>query len=200
MPSIRHSRSPMQEEEEGRSKLGSHCPEQVGYVGVSAPSCSSGSFSPSSMRAGPSHLCGWNQHGFQEVAPGSQTVTKRLRHLVTSSHGLQSGTKVPAQRNNQNDQTISAQSCSTLGDPLDDSPPGPLSTEFSRLEYWSGLPFPSPGDLPDQGMNTGLLHCRQILLPSEPLGMSQTLFEICSSLACHQWQPLPFLFPVLPSC
>ena len=25
----------------------------------------------------------------------------------------------------------------------------PLSIGFSRLEYWSGLPFPSPGDLPD---------------------------------------------------
>ena len=29
--------------------------------------------------------------------------------------------------------------------------------EFSRQEYWSGLPFPSPGDLP----NPGALHCRQ---------------------------------------
>ena len=28
----------------------------------------------------------------------------------------------------------------------------PLSTEFSREEYWSGLPFPSPGDLPDPGI------------------------------------------------
>ena len=36
---------------------------------------------------------------------------------------------------------------------------------FSRQEYWSGLRFPSPGDLPDQGSNLGLLHCRQILLP-----------------------------------
>ena len=27
-------------------------------------------------------------------------------------------------------------------------PPGPLSMEFSKQEYWSGLPFPSPGDLP----------------------------------------------------
>ena len=27
----------------------------------------------------------------------------------------------------------------------------PLSMGFSRLEYWSGLPFPSPGDLPDPG-------------------------------------------------
>ena len=27
----------------------------------------------------------------------------------------------------------------------------PLSMEFSRQEYWSGLPFPTPGDLPTQG-------------------------------------------------
>ena len=27
----------------------------------------------------------------------------------------------------------------------------PLSMKFSRQEYWSGLPFPSPGDLPDPG-------------------------------------------------
>ena len=34
----------------------------------------------------------------------------------------------------------------------------PLSKEFSRQEYWSGLPFPTPGDLPNQGLNPGLLH------------------------------------------
>ena len=28
----------------------------------------------------------------------------------------------------------------------------PLSVEFSRQEYWSGLPFPSPGDLPNPGI------------------------------------------------
>ena len=28
----------------------------------------------------------------------------------------------------------------------------PLSMNFSRQEYWSGLPFPSPGDLPDSGI------------------------------------------------
>ena len=39
----------------------------------------------------------------------------------------------------------------------------PLSTGFSRQEYWSGLPFLSLGDLPDQELNPGLLHCRQIL-------------------------------------
>ena len=35
----------------------------------------------------------------------------------------------------------------------------PLSVEFPRQEYWSGLPFSPPEDLP----NTGLFHCRQIL-------------------------------------
>ena len=39
----------------------------------------------------------------------------------------------------------------------------PLSMRFSRQEYWSGSPFPSPGDLSDPGMELGLLHCRQIL-------------------------------------
>ena len=39
----------------------------------------------------------------------------------------------------------------------------PLSMGFSRQEYWSGLPFPSPGDLPNPGSNLGFLHCRQIL-------------------------------------
>ena len=44
----------------------------------------------------------------------------------------------------------------------------PLSMEFSRGEYWSGLPFLSPGNLPDPEIKPAL-HCRQIL-PSETPG------------------------------
>ena len=41
--------------------------------------------------------------------------------------------------------TKSLQSCPTLCDPIDGSPPGPCqSLGFSRQEHWSGLPFPSP--------------------------------------------------------
>ena len=47
--------------------------------------------------------------------------------------------------------------------PIDCSLPGSLSTGFSRQEYCSGLPFPSPRIFPTQGSNPGLLHCRQIL-------------------------------------
>ena len=41
----------------------------------------------------------------------------------------------------------------------------PPSMGFSRQEYWSRLPFSSPGDLPDPGIeeDPGLLHCRQML-------------------------------------
>ena len=35
------------------------------------------------------------------------------------------------------------------------SPQASLSMEFSRQGYWSGLPFPSPGDLPDPGIEPG---------------------------------------------
>ena len=41
------------------------------------------------------------------------------------------------------------QSCLTLSDPMDCSHQAPLSMGFFRHEYWSGLPFPLPGDLPD---------------------------------------------------
>ena len=38
----------------------------------------------------------------------------------------------------------SLQSCPTLCDPIDGSPPGSPVLGFSRQEHWSGLPFPSP--------------------------------------------------------
>ena len=44
----------------------------------------------------------------------------------------------------------------------------PLSIEFSRQEYWSGLPFPSPGDLPDPGIEHGSLALQADSLPTEP--------------------------------
>ena len=45
-----------------------------------------------------------------------------------------------------------ARSCLTLCDPMDCSPPAPLSMGFPRQEHWSGLPCPPPGGLPDPGI------------------------------------------------
>ena len=44
----------------------------------------------------------------------------------------------------------------------------PLSMGFVRQEYWSGLPFPSPGNLPDPGIEPRSLTLRADSLPSEP--------------------------------
>ena len=45
-----------------------------------------------------------------------------------------------------------------------------LSVEFSRQEYWSGLPFPSPGNLPDPGIKPRPLALQADSLLSEPPG------------------------------
>ena len=44
-----------------------------------------------------------------------------------------------------------------LCDPMDCSPPGSSVHGFSRQEYWSGLPYPPPGDLPDPGIEPASL-------------------------------------------
>ena len=44
----------------------------------------------------------------------------------------------------------------------------PLSMEFSRQEYWRGLPLPSPGDLPDTGIEFVSPTLQANRLPSEP--------------------------------
>ena len=62
-----------------------------------------------------------------------------------------------------------AQSCPTLCDPVDCSLPG-SSMGFSRQEYWSGLPFPSPGDLPHPGIEPGSSALQADALSSEPPG------------------------------
>ena len=48
--------------------------------------------------------------------------------------------------------------------------PHKLSMEFSRQEYWSGLPFPSPADLPNPGMEPWSPALQADSLPSEPPG------------------------------
>ena len=72
----------------------------------------------------------------------------------------------------------SLQSCPTLCNPMDCSLPAPLSMGFSRQEYWSGLPCPPPGDLPDseiKPVSPGSLALAGEFLATEPPG------KICQS-------------------
>ena len=63
--------------------------------------------------------------------------------------------------------------------------------EFSRQEYWSGLPFPPPQDLPDQGSSLCLLHWRADSLPLRQLEAhiihNVLIFNITAILP-HTWQ------------
>ena len=51
-------------------------------------------------------------------------------------------------------------------------------------EYWSGQPFPSPGGLPNPGIETGLLHCRRILYQLSYLGSPSFLIPHTAGNAC----------------
>ena len=59
----------------------------------------------------------------------------------------------------------------------------PVSMRFSRQGYWSGLPFPSPGDLPNPGMEPRSPALQADSLPSQILGLleldSKKQLSIC---------------------
>ena len=68
------------------------------------------------------------------------------------------------------DVCVHVQLCLTLCNSTDCTCQAPLSMEFSRQEYWWGLPFPSPWDLPDPGFKPESPALTGNSLPAEPLG------------------------------
>ena len=72
------------------------------------------------------------------------------------------------------------QLCPTLCDPMNYiAHQAPQSMEFSKQEYWSGLPFPSPGDLPGPGIQSRSPALQAKSVPSEPLDFTLNVMEIC---------------------
>ena len=69
-------------------------------------------------------------------------------------------------------------SCLTLCNPWTVARQAPLSMEFSIQEFWSGLPFPSPGDLPNPGIEPGSPALQADSLPSEPPGKPKSPREL----------------------
>ena len=66
----------------------------------------------------------------------------------------------------------------------------PLSMGFSRQECWSGLPFPSPGDLPDPGIEPGSPALQADALPSEPPGKaSEAEVDVFLEFSCFFYDP-----------
>ena len=68
-----------------------------------------------------------------------------------------------------------ARLCSTLVTPWTIACQAPLSMGFSRQEYWNGLPFPSPEDLPDPGIEPRSLALQVDSLPTELQGKQNKL-------------------------
>ena len=88
-----------------------------------------------------------------------------------------------------------AESCPTLAIPWTVcNRQAPLSREFSRQEYWNGLPFPSPRDLPNPGIKPGSPTLQSDCLPSEPPGKPKGPTYLLSrdQHICHQNFPLLF--------
>ena len=86
----------------------------------------------------------------------------------------------------------------------------PLSTKFSRQEYWRGLPFPSLRDPPDPGFKSRSLTLQVDSLTSEPLGKPQEYWSGCNwsivqsevvgglegwVMGCEGWKPSPYSLP-----
>ena len=69
----------------------------------------------------------------------------------------------------------------------------PPSMGFPREEYWNGLPFPSPGDLPDPGIEPGCPALQADSLPSEPPGNIFICGTSSLSLINHYWRSFIFL-------
>ena len=67
---------------------------------------------------------------------------------------------------------LAAQSCPTSGPPWTVAHQAPLSMGFSRQEYWSGLPCPPPGDLPNLEIESRSPYYRWILYCLSPQGGS----------------------------
>ena len=141
-------------------------------------------FSCSSFR-----FCGerWSQPGLQQ---GN-------RHSLFTGHSCPSGHSVPWAASHRADGTFRVPLCvlsrfsrvRLFGTPWTAAHQAPLSVGFSRQEYWSGLPCPPPGDLPDPGIkpeSPSLLHWQVGSLQLVPPGKPRDSPPLVSAFFCFK--------------
>ena len=89
--------------------------------------------------------------GYQNPQKDFKEIRRELMIWTFSIHGISGGKGDTASKPGQGIQLVTMFS-PTLATPLTVARQTPLSVGFPRQEYWSGLPFPSPGHLPDPGI------------------------------------------------
>ena len=95
-----------------------------------------------------SQKAGLRRAGKSEADPFSLSMRPMLQRSTPHKCGRAA---LPSSEGDEYMYAKSLQLCPTHCDPMDRK--APLSMEFSRQEYWSGLPFLTPGDLPDPGFS-----------------------------------------------
>ena len=93
----------------------------------------------------------------------------------------------------------SLQSCPTLCDPIDSSPPGSLSLGFSRQEHLSGLPSPSPGLQSEVKVKSESEVTQLCLTLSDPMDCSLPGSSICGIFQARvlEWGATAFSGPIV---
>ena len=121
------------------------------------------------------------------LALGSSTPSERLRPVPPSSPELGA---LPLARSPQSRHSYLAfvtsvgdglvtKLCLTLVTPWTVAHQAPLSMGFSRQKHWSGLPFPSPGDLPHPGIKLTSPEMAGIFFTPEPPGKLNLCLSMC---------------------
>ena len=103
--------------------------------------------------------------GILDNIPDKNGRNASLEH-DKSEPNVDSQSLFPHLENKQNDTCVRTVLCNPAT-PQTVARQAPLSMGFSRQEYWSRLPFPSPGDLPDSRTEPGCLALQADSLPSE---------------------------------
>ena len=118
---------------------------------------------------------------------------------VASPHACQGPAPCQERRDASRQKGLSfslvAKPCPTLATPWIVAYQTPLSMEFSRQESWSGLPFPSPGDLPDPGIEPGspALQADSLLteLRGKPRWKGRVPTHVLLRDGRRTWEPTP---------
>ena len=114
------------------------------------------------------------------VRPHSQPPTRVLCPWDSPGKNIGVGCHFLLQCMKVKSESEVTQSCPTLSDLMDCNHQAPLSMGFSEQEYWSGLPFPPPGDLPHPGIKPTSPALRGRFFTTEPPGK----YNLCVYFHC----------------